>query len=288
MLHALKKSILRIQKINPEIHLPYFRIFSHCSKFLSYTLLQKKYPLLRFYLYTYFLPILYPRHCPVCQSLLPYGKYICDKCIATLPFVAEPACLSCGKPVSHSEQEYCYDCRNFPKSFCSGLALLVYNETTRPIMAAFKYKNRRMLSQFFAQEIYARHKEDILLRRPQLFVPVPIHRNKRRQRSYNQAALLAMDLSALFHIPCCSNLLLRTIDTPPQKTLRPQARFHNLQNAFMINPSCHHLLQGISTVLLIDDIYTTGATMEICTRILQTAGIKNIYIYSVCIGIARD
>lgn len=288
MLNAFKKRIKFLQKINPEIHLPYFRIFSHRYKPLSSIFLQRQYSLLRFYFYTYVLPILYPRHCPVCQRLLPYGIYICGPCVTSLPYVKEPTCLCCGKPIAQIEQEYCYDCRTFPKSFRSGLALFVYNETTRPIMAAFKYKNNRTLSQFFAKEIYACHREEILRRKPELLIPVPIHKNKRRQRSYNQAELLAMDLSVLFRIPCCSNLLMRTVDTPPQKTLRPQARLHNLENAFMINPACHHLLKGISTVLLIDDIYTTGATMEICTRILRAAGIKNIFIYSVCIGVARD
>lgn len=288
MLKVFKKILLVIQKINPEIHLPYFRIFSRCRKHLSHTCLQEGRPAARFYFYGYILPILYPRHCPVCQTLLPYGKYICDPCAASLPYVTEPICLRCGKPISSAEQEYCYDCRHFPKSFRSGLALFVYNETTRPVMAAFKYKNRRMLSQFFAREIVRRHKDDLLQKKPQLCIPVPIHKNKLRQRNYNQAALLAMDLSVLLHIPYCGTLLLRTVDTPPQKNLRPQARFHNLQNAFTINPACPHLLKGISTVLLVDDIYTTGATMEICTRILQAAGIENVIVYSVCIGIARD
>lgn len=257
-----------------------------CSKWFSD---YKELPnILRFHFYDRLLPLLYPRHCPVCGSVLPYGNYICEKCAPELPYVREPVCLSCGKPVASSEQEYCYDCRIFPKRFRAGRALFIYNDKTRPAMTAFKYKNRRVLSPFFAREICARHAGTILRWKPDLLVPVPIHKNKRRLRGYNQAALLAQDLSALLHIPCCSNLLLRCIDTPPQKALRPQARLNNLLDAFTINPACQKQLAGVSTVLLIDDIYTTGATMEICTRILHAAGVKNVYIYSVCIGIARD
>lgn len=241
-----------------------------------------------YHFYDRILPILYPRHCPVCERVLPYGVYVCAKCASKLPYVKGPVCFACGKSVTSPEQEYCYDCRIFPKSFQAGLALFIYNEKTRPVMAAFKYMNRRVLSQFFTREIFLRHKEDILRWRPDLLVPVPIHKNKRRLRGYNQADLLARDLSVLLHIPCQGNLLLRTEDTAPQKQLRPQARLNNLQGAFAVNPACQEKLAGLNTVLLIDDIYTTGATMEICTRILHAAGVKNVYIYSVCIGIARD
>lgn len=257
-----------VQKIKPEMHELHLR-FSY-------------------YFYDRFLPVLYPRHCPICGQVLPYGIYVCKKCAPELPYVREPVCLACGKPVASPEQEYCYDCQIFPKSFRAGLALFVYNEKTRPAMAAFKYMNRRVLSQFFAREICARHKNDILRWKPDLLVPVPIHKNKRRLRGYNQAELLAENLSVLLRIPCQGNLLLRTKDTAPQKQLRPQARLNNLQDAFAVNPIFRDQLADLTTVLLIDDIYTTGATMEICTRILRGAGVKNIFIYSVCIGLARD
>lgn len=243
---------------------------------------------LHFHFYDRVLPLLYPRHCPVCGVLLPYGNLLCRKCAPELPFVEEPVCLACGKPVSSSRQEYCYDCRTFPKSFRGGLALFIYNEKTRPAMASFKYHNRRMLSQFFAREIAVRHGPDILRRKPDLLVPVPVHRHKRRQRGYNQAELLARDLSVLLGVPCCGDLLLRITDTPPQKMLRPQARLNNLQDAFSVNPARQSLLAHISSVLLIDDIYTTGATMEICSRILLDAGVQEVRICSVCIGVSRD
>lgn len=292
-----------LQTRKPEMYFPHFRFFYHSYYKLCNTVwnLQRirlyhsffitspsPRNLLRFYIYDRVLPVFYPRNCPVCGQVLSYGTYICKKCTPKLPYIENPICFSCGKPVISPEQEYCYDCRIFPKSFQAGLALFVYNEKTRPAMTAFKYMNRRTLSQFFSREIYLRHKNDILRWKPDLLVPVPIHKNKRRLRGYNQAELLAKDLSVLLHIPCLGNLLLRTEDTAPQKQLRPQARLNNLQDAFAINPSFCYSFAQLTTVLLIDDIYTTGATMEICTRILHDAGVKNVYIYSVCIGLARD
>lgn len=80
------------------------------------------------------LSALFPRHCPVCAKLVPYGILIHAECQTVLPFISGPTCLRCGKPVSSSAQEYCYDCRTFPKSFQKGLSLFLYNKETRPIM----------------------------------------------------------------------------------------------------------------------------------------------------------
>ena len=100
-----------------------------------------------------FLPFLFPRHCPLCDKLLPYGSFIHEECHRELPLIHSPVCMRCGKPVSSHTQEYCYDCRAFPKSFQRGLSLFLYNKKTRPIMSAFKYQNRRGLADFFCQEL---------------------------------------------------------------------------------------------------------------------------------------
>lgn len=152
----------------------------------------------------------------------------------------------------------------------------------------FKYHNHRLLSGFFTDEIVKSHGFELLTWNIQAVIPVPVHKNKRKKRGYNQAALLAKDLGFRLHLPCISDLLLRTIDTPPQKAFSPQARLKNIQNAFCLNPAYQSLLPTLHTVLLIDDIYTTGATMEACTRVMRVQGIQNVYIYSLCIGIARD
>ena len=77
-----------------------------------------------------FLPFLFPRHCPLCDKLLPYGSFIHEECHRELPLIHSPVCMRCGKPVSSHTQEYCYDCRAFPKSFQRGLSLFLYNKKT--------------------------------------------------------------------------------------------------------------------------------------------------------------
>ena len=239
------------------------------------------------------LPILYPRRCPFCQELLPYSSCICDSCRARLPLIHHPACLRCGKPLPSDQQELCYDCRIFPKSFDQGLSLFLYNSMTRTAVVAFKYHNQRYLSDFFVDGICRRHEAQLKSWHLQAVLPIPIHKNKRKKRGYNQAELLAKQLAARLNLPCYHDLLLRNVDTLPQKQLSPQARLSNLNKAFGLNPryldACGRLtLPHLKRVLLIDDIYTTGATMESCTRLLKSAGIGKVFIYSLCIGVSRE
>lgn len=235
------------------------------------------------------MPVLFPRQCPGCHELLPYGQLICTECEKALPFTREPLCYRCGKPISDENEEYCYDCRSYRKSFRAGRALLIYNDSTRPLMADFKYHNKRGLSELFTKEIIKKHGKTIESWDVDAIVPIPVHKNKKRARGYNQAELLARDLSVCMGVPYYADLLVRVQDTLPQKQFGIRDRLENLSHVFVLNQKKYGSPERLpNKVMLIDDIYTTGATMEGCTRILKNAGIKEVYIYSVCIGIARD
>lgn len=236
------------------------------------------------------LPILFPRHCPLCNKLVPYGDFIHEDCRSKLPLIHSPVCMRCGKPVSSSTQEYCYDCRIFPKSFRQGTALFLYNKKTRPVMSAFKYQNKRTLADFFIQELLTHRLSLLESFGINAVVPIPIHKNKYKKRGYNQSALLSCRLALALNLPHYPDMLIRSVDTLPQKQFSPQARLNNLKKAFCFNSRYDKLLsQNTSlSVLLVDDIYTSGATMEACTRILLESGVSKVYILSICIGIARD
>ena len=250
--------------------------------------LMKKLKILSLLMRQNLLPILYPRHCPFCQKVLPYRQMICESCRRQLPLIHSPVCYRCGKPLNNPRQELCYDCRIFPKSFDQGLALFLYNSMTQPAVLGFKYHNQRYYADFFVHAICSMHILQIKHWHLQAIVPVPIHKNKRKKRGYNQAQLLAEQLALRCNLPTYPNLILRDIDTLPQKEFSPQARLSNLNRAFRLNPTYQSLLQHMDRILLIDDIYTTGATMESCCRLLKSAGVRHVYIYSLCIGVARD
>lgn len=234
------------------------------------------------------LPILFPTHCPVCHKILPYGDFVHEACLAKLPFIYGPVCYHCGKPIGRAEQELCFDCRIFPKSFRRGRSLLLYNEVSKPAMMRLKYKNDRIIADFFADLILRHHANVLRSWQIDAIVPVPIHKIKKRMRGYNQAGLICQYLALSLNLPYYPDMLLRTVNTLPQKKFTAQARLNNLEKAFCLNPKYQHLAPRLRHVLLIDDIYTTGATMEACSRVLLRGGVSNVFIYTICIGVSRD
>lgn len=201
--------------------------------------------------------------------------------------------------------EYCYDCSRHPRSFDSGMALLNYNQAARDSMAAIKYKNKREYLDFYAAAMATRMTRRVRSWHADVLVPVPIHPARRRSRGYNQAEELARRLSGYWKIPVDSRLLVRTKKTTPQRTLNPSERLKNLQEAFAIDPGRgagkgkqgkqgkqeKQGEQGAAAiperVILVDDIYTTGSTIEACTRVLKAAGVRQVYFVAICIGQGR-
>ncbi len=226
--------------------------------------------------------LIFPRRCPVCGGIvLPRGELICPECLQKLSPVRQPVCMICGKHLEGGgTAERCADCMRHPKSFKRNFALLNYNDAARTSMAAIKYKNKREYLDFYAKAICRRYGRQILRLRPDILVPVPIHSSRMRSRGYNQAELLAERVGAELGIPVCPAALKRTKKTRPQKELNPAERLHNLQQAFAAGT----LPEGTRTVVLVDDIYTTGSTLEACARILTGMGVRNVYGLTVCVG----
>jgi ComF family protein len=232
-----------------------------------------------------FLDLIFPRRCPVCGDIVqPRGALICPDCIARLDSVHEPFCLKCGKQVLAEREEYCYDCSRHTRSFESGRAVFNYNQTAKESVTAIKYRNRREYLDFYAESMAHRYRGIVSRWQPEALIPVPVHPSRRRKRGFNQAEELAQRLSARWGIPTQSRLLLRVKKTLPQKKLTPEERFRNLQEAFAVNPDFVRNGTVPETVVLIDDIYTTGSTIEACTRVLKAAGVKRVWFLTICIG----
>lgn len=225
--------------------------------------------------------ILFPRRCPVCDDIvLPRGGFICPECVKRLSFVKGPVCKKCGKEVFSDTVEYCFDCTKHKRSFESGRALVNYNEAARNSMVKIKYKNKREYLDFYIEAMCLRYGKIIARMRADALVPVPVHPSRMKTRGYNQAELLARGIGRELGIPVCADLLLRSRKTAPQKELNPAERLKNLEEAF----EAGSIPSGIGTVILVDDIYTTGSTIEACTRALKRMGVKKVYFLAICIG----
>lgn len=225
--------------------------------------------------------IMYPPVCALCGSILTINEvYVCVECRPKISYVTSPVCLRCGKEICDEDDEYCADCTSYPKSYVRGFPAINYEEPVKSGVAAFKYANRRKSAEYFAYEIVKQHGKEILEVRPDVLVPVPIHRSKMRKRGYNQAELMAKELGVRLGIPVDSSVLCRVSDTMPQKRLDPKEREKNLRSALVATIED----MNYNNVMLVDDIYTTGATVEACTATLHKKGIKNVYYTSICIG----
>lgn len=156
----------------------------------------------------------------------------------------------------------------------------MYDVNMQKSIADFKYGNKRQNKYFYSQAMINRYKDTFIALGLDAIIPVPVHRKKLRSRGYNQAALIARELSKHTNISCLEGLLVRSTDTLPQKELDPLLRAKNLKSAFKIDVNEVQL----NKILLVDDIYTTGATSNECAKVLLDAGVKEVYITSVCIG----
>lgn len=225
--------------------------------------------------------LLYPATCPLCRKLLGINEgYVCEECDKALLRLGNLRCLRCGADIDEGEEEYCSDCSCLTRSYIRGFPALRYEGKIKECLYRFKYAGKKQYARFLARQIVKECGRDIISVSPDALVPVPVHASKFRQRGYNQAALLAKELSKLMGIPCEERILERKSKTAPQKKLSTEAREKNLKNAF------NSTVKSVEyrKIMLVDDIYTTGATIESCTQVLLNIGVKEIYYTSVCIG----
>lgn len=231
--------------------------------------------------------ILYPGRCVICdevqpQRLLSDSPGICPECEKKLHRVKQPLCMRCGKPLEENayRREYCSDCSRKQHYFEQGRAVFIYQGAIVNSMYRLKYSNRRDYAAVFAREAYAVWGAWIRRIAPDAMIPIPLHKNRRRIRGYNQAELIGRELSRLTGIPLYHNLLFRIVDTNPQKQLNDKERKNNLKKAFQTSKN----IVQLEKVLLVDDIYTTGSTVDSAAEALMSAGIKKVYVLCICIG----
>lgn len=230
-------------------------------------------------LYNGLLEAVYPRHCPVCDDIVEQrGEKICLKCMDRLRLLTPPFCMCCGKKAEDGA-EYCHDCREREHLFERGRALYEYDSAAGSIYR-FKYAGRQEYADFFGEQIAEYLGEFIRGQRPDAFVPIPLHRRRKTRRGYNQAQLLAEAAGREMGIPVYSELLVRERDTVPQKKLNPQERQNNLKKAFNISENDVKL----KTIIVIDDIYTTGSTIDEAARALKTAGAERVFFVALACG----
>lgn len=222
------------------------------------------------------LGLLYPVKCPFCGKL---WSGICDDCREKYPVIGEPRCMKCGKPIWKETEEYCYDCKKVKHYYEWGRSLWIHKTPVNESIYAFKYKNRRCYGEIFARELAKEYGKCLKQKKVELIIPIPLHKSRIKERGYNQTEILAKYLGEYTGIEVDKVSLIRIKKTTPQKCNNDKERKKNIKNAFVLKKKIN-----VENVVLIDDIYTTGSTLDEAARILKKAGVSNVYFLTISVG----
>ncbi len=236
------------------------------------------------------LDFFYPRRCPVCDSpvntielsggRLRKGALIHPECHKKIKYVRWATCLKCGKPMERGDdREYCDDCTKRRHYYKRGFSVFIYRTVSGSIYR-FKYLGRQEYAAFYGEATRKLLGEKLKKLGIDAIVPVPMYRDKQRKRGYNQAERYARAVSRELEIPMYPNLIERVKDTVPMKELDVSRRRNNLKKAFNIAQND----VKFKCVLIIDDIYTTGSTIDEIARVFRMAGVRDVYFLTLSIG----
>jgi ComF family protein len=214
-----------------------------------------------------------PPRCPGCGVVIDEPHLFCLDCWSALAFLGPPWCVRCALPFDYgSDAEVeCGHCLAEPPAFDRLRAAVAYGEISRKVALKLKYGGRPGVAETMAR-FMARHLEG---QEGALLVPVPLHRWRIWRRGYNQSALIASALAARAGLETRLDLVERVKATPPLRGMGPRERAQEVRGAFRVNPRRKAELRG-KAILLVDDVYTSGATANACARILKRAGAARV------------
>ncbi|MFH2139066.1 MAG: ComF family protein [Candidatus Omnitrophota bacterium] len=207
----------------------------------------------------YLLNIIFPAFCPICKiKISPQDQDICKDCLARLEKTGLPVCIS------RKNKQFFFE---------KTLSVFAYSGIARKCLHLIKYRRKTRLAKALAELMASFLDKHINTNDLDVIVAVPLHRAKFSTRGFNQAQILANTIGRRFNIPCSCGSLLRIKKTGSQFDLSRKERLANVGNAFKCTKD--HLFKN-KKILLVDDIFTTGATLNECSRILKIAGAEKI------------
>ncbi len=220
--------------------------------------------------------LVYPPLCTACGVRVDEAHALCARCWSKISFLDGPCCAGCGLPfeIDPGEGTLCAACYAKPRHFDSARALFSYDEGSKGLILAFKYSDRLDHAPAFARWL-GRAGQELFLG-TDIVTPVPLHRWRLWKRRYNQSAILAQKLATMASVPCEPQLLERRRATPSQGSMpSAKARRRNVFGAFRVSQGFEDAVRGRS-ILLVDDVFTTGATLDACAKALKRAGASRV------------
>ncbi|SDB37814.1 MULTISPECIES: ComF family protein [unclassified Butyrivibrio] len=224
--------------------------------------------------------ILYPRRCPVCDTIVKRKEgLIHPECKRVIKPAGKIICMKCGKPLSDADKEYCPDCEKTRHYFDRGFGVFRYRSISGSIYR-FKYSGRREYADYYGEAAMQYLGKAMKAMRADAVIPVPMYDKKQRKRGYNQAEVFADALGKRIGVPVRNDIVRRVRDTVPMKMLDSSERRSNLKKAFNISQND----VKFKCIILVDDIYTTGSTMDELAREFRRHGVERIFFVTLAIG----
>jgi ComF family protein len=231
-----------------------------------------------------FTNLLYPPACLLCRAPLPSrdadgrraAPVFCDTCHSRMPRIDPPVCGRCGLGLrgAFDAQRVCSSCRTTPLAFDRACSPWWYDGPAQEAIRQFKYSRRWRIGQHLAQEMALLARASLPLETVDVVLPVPLHWLKRRLKGFHPPAYLAQAVAHVLHKPCLSSALRRARWTTTQTSLGWRERFRNVERAFTASTA----LVAQRSVLLVDDVVTSGATANACARTLKEAGARRVFL----------
>lgn len=235
------------------------------------------------------LGLFYPEVCQLCKAepAAPRDGFVGPKCWSQVRFIRPPFCERCGLPYQGeiTTSLVCSNCNELKLYFSSARSAVVAKTVVLDAIHQFKY-SRALWFETFLADLLVREAAPVLRGQNWDFLaPVPLHSLKEREREFNQSAVLARRLSRATGIPCNEKILRRTIPTATQTRLSREKRAANMKNAFMVPRGAPSAALAGRRVVLVDDVFTTGATTNACARALRAAGAAEVCVWTVARGL---
>lgn len=229
------------------------------------------------------LDFVFPQNCICCEGKITQGEhFLCTPCRGDIGFIRQPHCFHCWVPADLSyayphEEFVCGDCRKNPFQFDQARSLGFYDTVLRTTIHHFKYRKQMGVLAEMDLLLEKYFQENPGFCQGFTVSPIPLHFNKMKERGFDQAFLIARQVARILKLPLEGGLLRRVKATSPQATMTRTERAQNIKGAFEINrPEC---VLG-KNILLVDDVFTTGATVNEAAKILKKKGAGKVYVFT--------
>lgn len=232
------------------------------------------------------LAFLYPETCQICHLGRATARegFVCSRCTAQVHFIRPPFCERCGLPYPGdiTTPFECTNCREMELHFSFARSAVVAHTVVREVIHRYKYQRALWFEEFLAGFLLHEAVPVIKGQNWDVIVPIPLHPLKSREREFNQAERMAVHLGAAAKIPVNTKLIRRIRPTATQTRLTRQQRAANMRGAFAMRHDAR--LHG-ERIILVDDVFTTGATTSACAQVLRAAGAGDVCVWTIARGL---